>query len=83
MSKKEKCEVDRDTQRETEGERAEVCISLREKRSGNQCRRGTAVIALSRANLGFTHSNDFTKQEGQRQDQGEKKKLRAKEANHS
>lgn len=68
MAKKEKCEVDRDTERE----RGRKSRSLhQEKQSGNQCRRGTAVIALSRANLGFTRSNGFTKQEGQRPDGGE------------
>lgn len=32
---------------------------------------GTVVIAPSGANLGFTHSSDFIKQGGQRQDGGE------------
>uniref|UniRef100_A0A4W6FPL2 Family with sequence similarity 49 member A, like n=1 Tax=Lates calcarifer TaxID=8187 RepID=A0A4W6FPL2_LATCA len=86
MTEKEKCEVDRDTQRENgrgrKSESRSLHQSQRKAESGNQCYRGTPYIAQSRANLGFTHSNNFTKQRGRGQEEEERtgeKRLRIKE----
>ncbi len=67
MAEKEKCEVDRDAQREKARELKFTSVSIKSR----VATRAAVGLQWSLANLGFTHSDEFTKQGGQRQDGGE------------